>query len=466
MKQNRRMLALALLLMIPGLGGSSLASPLASRQPDFPFLDRTLSTDHFVVHYTLTNCGSSGDDCLGSDAEAQATVDILEEAYHILVHDPDYGFPPPLGTGTLENPKQLDVYILDLDAMCGVAMWAVPAPYDYFKLDAGCIRNEYQAGDLRAIQSTPVHELFHRVQYRYDKGPEEKWSFEGSATAVQDKFFGGAGSLDAMPNSSYVQRANRYLRNPNRISYEDYGGAVAGLRSASYYACLFWTYYMETCGTVAGEPALGIDALRLYWEQTLEYDNIEAMDHAVQAAPGCPDLKGMEDLFHEFVVANYVKNMGNVGERHRYADEEGPAGTRYDDVYLEADEAVAPDQPLQRQGEEVADWGANYYVARPDVSSCRWVQVDVKGAESDRLLTTIVAVDAGNNAHLYDSPDYRQRGPEMSRAFPNEGWNRVAVIVAGAAAGARYDLQVSCVEPPGILHRLTRPRTITAFRLL
>lgn len=466
MKRNRRILALALLFIIPALGGSSLASPLASRQPNYPFLDRTVSTDHFVAHYTLTNCGSSGDDCLGSDAEAQATVDILEQAYQILVHDPDYGFPTPLGTGTLENPKQLDVYILDLDGMCGVAMWAVPAPYDYFKLDAGCIRSEYRAGDLRAIQSTPVHELFHRVQYRYDKGPEEKWSFEGSATAVQDKFFGGAGSLDAMPTSSYVQRANRYLRNPNRTSYEDYGGAVAGLRSASYYACLFWTYYMETCGTVAVEPARGIDALRLYWEQTLEYDNVEAMDRAVQAAPGCPDLQGMEDLFHEFVVTNYVKNMGNVGERHRYADEEGPAGTRYDDVYLEADEAIAPSRPMQCQGEEVADWGANYYVARPDAASCRWVQVDVKGAESDRLLTTIVAVDAGNNAHFYDSPDYRQRGPEMSRAFPNEGWDRVAVIVAGSAAGARYDLQVSCVEPPSILHRLTRPRTITAFRLL
>ena len=112
-------------------------------------------------------------------------------------------------------------------------MWASPAPRDYFKLDAGCIRDEYRADDLRTIQSTPIHELFHRVQYRYDKGPEEKWTYEGSATAVQDKIFGGAGSLDALRDSSYVQRANRYLGSPNRVDYDDYGGAVAGLRSAS-----------------------------------------------------------------------------------------------------------------------------------------------------------------------------------------------------------------------------------------
>ena len=105
-----------------------------------------------------------------------------------------------------------------------------------------------------------------------------------------------------------------------------------------------------SCGAASGEPAKGIDALRLYWEQTLEHDNVAAMDHAVRAAPGCPDLRSMEDLFHDFVVTNYVKNMGNVSERYRYADEQGPEGTRYDDVHLEAHEAIAPGRPLPRTG--------------------------------------------------------------------------------------------------------------------
>ncbi len=446
MKRNRRFLALALLLLIPGLGGSGLAAPFGSPQPNLTSLDLALSSAHFVVHYTLTNCGPSGNDCLNSDAEAQATIDILEEAYALLVHDSSYGFPPPLGTGTVDSSKQLQVYVLDLDGMCGVAMWDTPAPHDYFKLDSGCIRDEYRADDLRSIQSTPIHELFHRVQYQYDKRAEEKWSYEGSATAVQDKIFGGAGSLDALRNSSYVQRANRYLRNPNRINYDDYGGAVAGLRSASYYACLFWTYYMETCGSVRHEPALGIDALRLYWEQTLQHDNVKAMDQAVAAAPGCPDLQNMEDLFHDFIVTNYVKNMGNVSERFRYADEQGPEGTRYDDVHLEAHDAIAPGDALVRQAEEVAAWGANYYVALPDAASCAWLQVDVRGATGSRLLMTIVATDAANNALYYDSPDFRQRGQAMVRTIRNQRWSRLAVIVGAADAGASYDVQVSCVE--------------------
>jgi hypothetical protein len=462
MMQNRRSLALVLLLTIPALGGSGLAAPMAGRQPDYPFLDRTLSTSHFVVHYTLNNCGPSGNACLGSDAEAQATVDILQQAYDLLVRDPNYGFPPPLGTGTADDPKQLNVYILELDGMCGVAMWATPTPHDYFKLDAGCIRREYRARDLRTIQSTPVHELFHRVQYQYNKGPEEKWSFEGSATAVQDKFFSG---LDAFPSSSYVQRANRYLRNPNRVDYDDYGGAVAGLRSASYYACLFWTYYMEACGSVRAEPARGIDALRLYWEQTLQYNNIAAMDQAVRAAPGCPDLHSMEDLFHDFIVTNYVKNMGNVSERYRYADEQGPEGTRYDDVHLEAHEAISPARPLERRGEDVAAWGVNYYVALPDAASCSWIQVNVQGVVGSRLLTNIVTTDAANNAHFYDSPAFRQRGQAVSQVIHNEGWKRVAVIVGAGDFGGHYDVEMSCVEPASAASR-TVPRTPKTLHIL
>ena len=58
MKRNRRLLAIALLLVMPVTGGSGLAVPMASAQPDYPFLDRTLWSAHFVVHYTLSNCGS------------------------------------------------------------------------------------------------------------------------------------------------------------------------------------------------------------------------------------------------------------------------------------------------------------------------------------------------------------------------------------------------------------------------
>jgi len=90
---------------------------LEGTQRDMAFLDRAVTSTHFVVHYTLTNCGSSGNDCLNGNAEAHATIEILEQTYQLLVHDPGYVFPPPLGTGTVDSPQQLDVYILDLDGM-------------------------------------------------------------------------------------------------------------------------------------------------------------------------------------------------------------------------------------------------------------------------------------------------------------------------------------------------------------
>ncbi len=457
MMRNWRFFAWVLLvLLVPqGVGSRSdydrfdIRTALWSPQgaPRFESLDSSLTTAHFSVHYSLTNCGPSGQDCLGGDAQAQAVGDILEQGYELYVNDPRYGFRPPLGTGTPESPELLDVYIMDLDGICGVAMWATPAPHDYIKLDAGCVRDHYQADNWREIQSTPIHELFHRVQYAYDKGPEEKWCYEGSATAMQDKVFGGADSLDTFPGSSYLLRVNRYLANPNRVDYEDYGGRIAGLRSASYYAGLFWTYYMQTCGSVEAEPAVGMDAMRIFWEQTLAYDGIEAMDHAVQQAPGCPDLNSMEDLFHEFIVANYVKLMGNAGKRYQYVDEQGPHGTRYDDVHLEAKQAIRPGAALDVVGAQVAPWGANYYVAEPDGTSCRRIEVELDGAPGQRLLYSILVSDAANNAFYHDAPLFRHRGQDLVRTLANEGWSRVAVIVGATDAGAQYDVHVRCVEP-------------------
>jgi hypothetical protein len=65
---------------------------------DFEFLDQAITTTHFVVHYTLTNCNPPKNDCLDSDAEAQVTSDTLEEVYDVYVNDPAYDFRTPLGT--------------------------------------------------------------------------------------------------------------------------------------------------------------------------------------------------------------------------------------------------------------------------------------------------------------------------------------------------------------------------------
>ena len=411
---------------------------------DFEFLDRAITTTHFVVHYTLINCNPPKNDCLDSDAEAQAISDILEEVYEIYVNDPNYGFRTPLGTGTVGSPEELDVYIVDLDSGCGVAMWSTPTPHDYFKLDSGCIRDNYDPANLRGVQGTPLHELFHRVQYSYDKGPEEKWSYEGSACTMQDKVYGGPDSLDSEVDSSYVRRANRYLNSPNRVDYDDYGGSIAGLRRASYYAGLFWTYFMQTCGTVDEEPELGMDALRIYWEETLDHDNVDAMDHAIQTAPGCPDLHSMEDLFHEFIVANYVKRLGNVSERYQYADEHGPEGTPYDDVRVEAARWIRPASPMDRYDEEVAAWGANYYAGLP---ACDWIQVELDGAAGDYLLYAILAVDAHGDAQYYDQPRFRRRGNDLTRTLYNDGLSSVVAIAGAPDAGGRYDVHMRCVEP-------------------
>jgi hypothetical protein len=58
-----------------------------------------------------------------------------------------------------------------------------------------------------------------------------------------------------------------------------------------------------------------------------------------------------------------------------------------------------------------------------------------------------VATDAANNAHYYDSPNFRQRGEVVTCTIRNEGWKSVAVIVGSGHSSGRYDVTLSCVEP-------------------
>lgn len=435
----------ALLGMALAQGPAGQTLPVAPiPEDDFSHLDRAITTTHFIIHYTLLVPPAHPNDFLNSDNEAQEVSDILEHVYDVYVNDPNYGFNHPLGSEPAAAP--LDVYVVDIADACGVACWGTP-PRDYFKLDAGCIRSRYNPADQSDLQSTPLHELFHRVQYTYDRAAEETWSFEGSATTMQDKIYGGANSLDDDPGSKYVERANMYLNSPNRVNHDNYGATIDGLRTASYYAGLFWTYYMQRCGSVAAEPELGMDALLLYWEQTLLHDNVDAMDHAIQASPGCPELDSMEDLFHDFVVTNYTKQLGGVGDDYRYTDEQGPQGTLYDDVFVEHGvEGISPGVPLTHSNEQIAAWGANYYVGRP-TPACTWVQVELDGDPGDYLLYTILTVDGAGNAYGYDQARLRRRGENLTRTFYNNNLDQVVAIVGAPDASATYDVEMRCVDP-------------------
>jgi len=244
-----------------------------------------------------------------------------------------------------------------------------------------------------------------------------------------------------------VDRANRYLNSPNRVDHDNYGTTIAGLRTASYYAGLFWTYTMQRCGMVAAEPELGMDALVLYWEQTLLYDNVDAMDHTIQSSPGCPELASMEDLFHDFVVTNYVRSFGGVGADYRYTDEQGPLATPLDDVFVEHGvEGILPGIPLSHNNEQVAAWGANYYVGRP-TPTCSWIQVELDGDPGDYLLYTLVTVDGSGNAVGYDQARMRRRGEDLTRTVYNDNLDQVVAIVGAPDAGAIYDVEMRCVDP-------------------
>jgi len=94
-------------------------------------------------------------------------------------------------------------------------------------LDAGYVRGcdpvgSPTGGNCLQSKATPLHELLHRVQYKYTGFSEEQatasnFAVEGHAKFMEDEVFTG---LDNASGTQYQLRSNSYLRvldTPNKL---------------------------------------------------------------------------------------------------------------------------------------------------------------------------------------------------------------------------------------------------------
>jgi Mg-chelatase subunit ChlD len=324
--------------------------------------------------------------------------------------------------------------------------------------DLGSIPNG-NPPDQGMIETT-IHEYFHANQTMYGVPPVEpvaSWIFEGQAVFIGDKLClrediaGCALTLDHT-SPAYPLWVREFLKWPHQ-------SLIAGHERG---AALFWTYLTEQYGQTIREPDRGVDLIVDFWE-AVEVANggLTGVDLIDEILTGHGVT--FEDVFKEFVIANYAKDLdrSTLPSRYKYVDEiEGEApGYTYGNVALTLDEPLIPGASVSSSFADLTlRYGARYYRAQPSIDALV-IEVNamlrpVPGDPSpaSRAHFALLGVDGAGQLVM----ERRHLGSRMSATLHNEGYSAV-VLVAAPLDGETYpivtmsarDHEIRLVEPLG-----------------
>lgn len=385
-------------------------------------LDPTLDT---AVNVTLYNQPT----IIGATVAGNGVPNYVERLGVIMEYalacfiNPPYNFQNPAAGG------RIPVTIEDTSPYLG---WASPA---------GSISISRNLSDFY-LNDTPIHELFHLVQFLYIiTGSDYEW-YEGTARLIPN-------TVNDLVNRWISSAYTNYAANPNQ-----------SLTTLGYDAAAFWEYILEQNtyqSSPADEPYVGIDALRSCWQRG-QINGTLGMTTLIQAVEELPyygqfkdfgyswpsgtELCSNEVHFGNWLVANYTKDLANPGSDARFdyiEDEEAPTMPSVAKTSL----TLAVGSPVNLAGQSVNTYAARYYdiAIGAGVSTIR-VNFTAAAGFTDSLLQ-LVLIDSGNN--LVDI--IRTKSSTYERIIGNGAGtlNRIVAIVAGLSTGGTFSLQVQSV---------------------
>lgn len=284
------------------------------------------------------------------------------------------------------------------------------------------------------------HETFHFQQFKYGglNDPADKWVVEGQARSSQDKICIGANRGSALcfddvagGYAGYVPQVNGYLAN-----------TATPINQSSYSAALFWTYLTEKFGTSAPGDVTeaGMNLLVQFWKESAanpNRDGIAVLNSALQTL-GTP--MRFRDIWKDFAVANYAKNLGTKPAKYTYADM-GQTGGNYNQVTFAVDQNLALNQQFVSTGNTVYQWAANYYRFTP-AADVPLLDIKVNQDSSVPLYYTVLGIK--NNGIAFE---YNTEGRNLNQSLLNNAYSEVVVIVAGLESLANYRISVNGVTP-------------------
>jgi hypothetical protein len=284
------------------------------------------------------------------------------------------------------------------------------------------------------IRVVAGHELFHHAQYAYITFNNwQAWGgdpVEGTARLMQDKIFS---DLDASGGCiTYKGQVNGYLGNPNQT-----------LWGLSYSTALFWNYLTEQLGTTTAEPQRGTDFVRRFWENAQTNNGSPDFVGTLRQTVGDFDNTAtLENIFHDFSIANYAKNLDvsglNDALRYSYRDENYTTGDTYNAVALSWSGSVPPQQGPQ--ADSVVRWGSKYFEANLS-GDCYGVAGFI--ADGDRAAYSLLAVNDSNKVdRVYKSVTTHFARSLLQRR--DRPYARLVGIAAGLDDAANFDYTFAC----------------------
>jgi hypothetical protein len=385
-------------------------------------LDECVTSAHFIAYYTTD--AADGSHRILSEAQAQFVVDNLELAWDRYVNDVDFAFRIPKNT----DVEPLEVWIHDISGL-GVTN----SSWNRMSLDAAYVRGcdpvgSPTSGNCLQSKATPLHELLHRVQYKYTGFSEEKttagnFAVEGHAKFMEDEVFA---DLDGASGTQYQLRSNGYLGNPNW-----------DVTTASYNACFFWKYFTERYGTATDEPERGVDAIRHFWNESevVGVGGIGTVNLALDSL-GHPAVT-FHSVFRDWIVANYTKDLGTVpAAKYGYIDDDG---NPYSSVHKTVDVSVAAGDYSTSANQAVDRWGAKYYRVRP-TATCGAVSFDFERDSGTPVYHVLTIKDDELVEH------WTSTSSDWSKTVVNDDYDEVVGIVGGYGTDTQVDVSYGCAD--------------------
>ena len=312
------------------------------------------------------------------------------------------------------------------------------------EIDAGFVRgSDTSESDRLQNEATPLHELFHRVQYRYlNYSSHGSWAVEGQAKFMEDQTFA---DLDNATGTQYLSRSNGYLGNPNW-----------DVTTASYNASLFWKYFTERYGTSTSEPERGVDAIRYFWQAGEDgFIGTNAVEEALDDL-GHGSVT-FSKLFQDWIVANYTKKLATVPDpKYGYLDDDG-AAPDYNDPLLTVNTSPGPGVYSTSANQSVERWGAKYFRINP-TASCQVVNMQFE-RDSGTPVYHILVID--NNAWV---DHWTSTSNDFSKTLINDGYDEIVGIVGGNGAATQVDVSYGCLADSDLTVNIVSPlETAPAF---
>jgi hypothetical protein len=349
------------------------------------------ANDHFIIYYTKDKNQAKNWTTDGAVTEFAKTLE------NVRSRELSFGFNNP-NTGTMP------VWITDFGI--NAYAWFGGMAFDPYFLGSPDTRT------LRPNEPYLVasHEYFHTIQFGYQVGNNEvdlgQWVLEGQARCLQDKWTDALDHEPGLDFASYLGEVKGYLKSPDRT-----------FTDLSYPAALFWTYVGERYSTVLTEPVIGIEVIRVFWEQAATmgkgYHPILAFNK-MMVALGHPN-ETFETVFRDFVVSLVAKDLpgSNVPWKYKYRDEKQTPGS-YGPVTYNIDETLHTGLFSIAGSEQISRFTPKYYKITPGMKNSP-INVKITQITQSNLFYDLLVIKDGN---ILD--EYRTTSINFTRTVTKE----------------------------------------------